>query len=80
MLILKRKIEEEVYIGRDIKIKILDISENQVKIGFYAPESIEIFRSEIFEKIKEINQQAKIHSKEKVLFENKFTLNKISQR
>lgn len=53
MLILKRKIDEEIKIGSDITIKILSIADNQVKIGIEAPKSVEVYRSEIFEKVKE---------------------------
>ncbi len=79
MLILKRKIEEEIFIGRNIKIKILGIQENQVKIGFYAPEDVEIYRSEVYEKIKQINHEAKINSKEKILPAENFVINKIQR-
>jgi len=53
MLILKRRIDEEIKIGSDITIKILSIADNQVKIGIDAPKSIEVYRSEILEKVKE---------------------------
>jgi len=53
MLILKRKIDEEIKIGSDITIKILSIADNQVKIGIEAPKNIEVYRSEILEKVKE---------------------------
>ncbi len=52
MLVLKRKINEEIIINSDIKIKILSVSDSQVKIGIEAPMEIEIFRGEVFEKVK----------------------------
>ncbi len=64
MLILKRKIDEEIKIGSDITIKILSIAENQVKIGIEAPKSVEVYRSEIFEKVKENVIEATERSKE----------------
>ncbi len=54
MLILTRKINEEIIINSDIRIKILSISENQIKIGITAPENMEILRGEIFERVKQI--------------------------
>lgn len=51
MLILTRKIEEEIRIGSDITIKILSISDNQIKIGIDAPSNVQIFRGEVYEKV-----------------------------
>ncbi len=53
MLILKRKIDEEIKINSEITVKILGISDNQVKIGISAPKDVSIYRGEIFEKVKE---------------------------
>lgn len=58
MLILTRKTDEEIIIDSEIKIKILSISENQIKIGISAPENIRIFRAEVYERIKNFNIQA----------------------
>jgi carbon storage regulator len=54
MLILTRKINEEIIINSEIRIKIISISENQIKIGISAPENMEILRGEIFERVKQI--------------------------
>lgn len=51
MLILTRKIEEEIRIGSDVTIKILSISDNQIKIGIDAPSNVMIFRGEVYEKV-----------------------------
>lgn len=53
MLILSRKINEEIKISSEITVKIISISENQVKIGIEAPEQIKILRGEMYEKLKE---------------------------
>jgi len=53
MLILTRKIEEEIRIGTDVTIKILSISDNQIKIGIDAPSSVQIFRGEVYDKVKQ---------------------------
>jgi carbon storage regulator len=58
MLVLTRKINEEIKIGSDITIKIITTSDNQVKIGFEAPKNIQILRGEIYEKIKESTIEA----------------------
>jgi carbon storage regulator len=51
MLILTRRLGENIVIGDDIIIRVLDIS-GQVKLGIEAPREIEVHREEIYEKIK----------------------------
>lgn len=65
MLILSRKINEEIEINGEITIKILSISDNQVKVGIVAPKEVRIARKEIIEKIKENSIIASQSSKNK---------------
>ncbi len=51
MLILTRRVSEEVRIGDDIKIKILGVKGNQVRIGVAAPEDVSVHREEIYQRI-----------------------------
>ena len=51
MLILTRNQSESVIIDGDIKITVLSDKHGQVKLGIEAPEDVEIWREEIFEKI-----------------------------
>jgi carbon storage regulator len=51
MLILTRKQDESVIIDDDIRITVLSDKHGQVKIGIEAPDDIEIWREEIYEKI-----------------------------
>lgn len=52
MLILSRKIGGVICIGDDIKIKIVDASQWQIKVGIDAPKNIAVHREEIYNKIK----------------------------
>ncbi|MEI7906876.1 MAG: carbon storage regulator CsrA [Bacteroidota bacterium] len=58
MLILSRKVEEEIKIGDSITIKVLGIHEGQVRIGIDAPKDLKIFRSEIYQLIQQENADA----------------------
>ena len=60
MLILTRKTDEEIKIGSDITIKILSVSEGQVKLGFSAPANVEILRGEIYENVKQVTIEASL--------------------
>lgn len=51
MLILTRRINEEVMIGDDIKIRILGVKGSQVRIGIAAPENVSVHREEIYQRI-----------------------------
>ena len=55
MLVLTRKSEEKIMIGKDIVISILDIEGSNVKIGIEAPKDTSILRMEVFEKIQNEN-------------------------
>ena len=63
MLILTRKEGEKVFIGSDIKVHIISVSENQVKIGIEAPSSMKILRDELYERIKQSTIDSKLKTK-----------------
>lgn len=58
MLALSRKQGESIMIGNDVEITILDIRNDQVKIGINAPKQVGIYRKEIYLQIQEENKQA----------------------
>lgn len=58
MLVLTRKKKEMIRIGDEIEISILAIEGDQVKLGIYAPKSIEIHRKEIYDAIQLQNSEA----------------------
>lgn len=54
MLILTRNMFEEIIIGDNtVRVTVLGISENQVKLGFTAAKNISIHRREIYHKIEQ---------------------------
>jgi carbon storage regulator len=64
MLILTRKLNEEINIDGEITIKIISISDNQVKLGIEAPRDVQIVRAEILDRVKESTKDALMKSKE----------------
>lgn len=47
MLVLTRKVDEVLVIGDSIKVKVLGINGNQVRLGIEAPEDVMIDREEV---------------------------------
>jgi len=52
MLVLTRRLGESITIGDNVKLIVVEIDGNQVKLGIEAPREIEIYREELYEKIK----------------------------
>jgi len=51
MLVLSRKIDENIVIGNDIRVYIISIKGDTVRLGIEAPKNISIHRSEVHEAI-----------------------------
>jgi carbon storage regulator len=47
MLVLSRKLNETIIINGDIRVTVVSIHGNQVRLGIQAPQSVPIFREEI---------------------------------
>jgi carbon storage regulator len=58
LLVLTRKRNQSLAIGEDVKITILSVEGDQVRIGIEAPRSVRIFRSELIVETGEENQIA----------------------
>ncbi len=53
MLILTRRVGESLMIGDEVKVTILAIKGQQVRVGVQAPNTIAVHRKEIYERIKQ---------------------------
>jgi carbon storage regulator len=58
MLVLSRKINQSIMIGDDIRIVVVAVDRDQVKLGIEAPRSVPVHRSEVYEEIRRSNQEA----------------------
>ncbi|WP_444908992.1 carbon storage regulator CsrA [Microbulbifer sp. TRSA005] len=52
MLILKRRTGENLRIGANVSVTVLEVKGNQVKVGILAPKSLPVHREEIYRRIK----------------------------
>lgn len=50
MLIITRRAQESVIIGNDVRVTVLGIKGNQVRIGVVAPANVEVDREELRDK------------------------------
>lgn len=58
MLVLVRKVNESIKIGDNVIVTVLEVTpEGRVKLGFKAPRSVPIHRTEVIRKQEESNGQ-----------------------
>ena len=52
MLVLSRKRDEQIVIGSDIVVTVVDIRGDKVRLGISAPNHVPVHRYEVYEAIK----------------------------
>lgn len=58
MLVLSRHRDESIMIGDDVKITVVDIRGDKVRLGIDAPHEIPVHRQEVYEAIRRENEKA----------------------
>jgi carbon storage regulator len=58
MLVLTRKPDQSIMVGNEIEITVLEVRGEQVRLGIRAPRNVTVHRKEVFEQIKQENQNA----------------------
>jgi carbon storage regulator len=58
MLVLNRKKGETIIIRDNIRITVIDVQGDNIKLGIEAPREVSIYRQELYEEITAANQQA----------------------
>lgn len=58
MLVLTRSCDEEIRIGDDIVVRVLDVKGDRVRIGIQAPSEIAVHRQEVYLEIERANQES----------------------
>ncbi|HHZ70776.1 MAG TPA: carbon storage regulator CsrA [Methylococcaceae bacterium] len=57
MLILTRRVGETLMIGDEVKVTVLGVKGNQVRIGVDAPRDVTVHREEVYNRIKKEKEQ-----------------------
>ena len=58
MLVLTRKVGQNIIVGQGIRISVIDVRGRQVRLGVEAPTEMPIHREEVFLRIQEENLAA----------------------
>lgn len=58
MLVLTRKPGEELIIGDDVRVRIIEVLGQRVRIGITAPRDVSIHRAEVYRSIIEFDRSA----------------------
>lgn len=51
MLVLSRKLDERILIGKDIEVIVVEIRGDNVRLGIKAPQNLTVHREEVAERI-----------------------------
>lgn len=57
MLVLTRKTDEEIVIADNIRVKVLEVRGNKVRLGIVAPENISVHRAEVQARRQEFSRE-----------------------
>lgn len=58
MLIITRRPGERLVLGEDIRIEVIEVAGNTVRLGVAAPREIPVYREELWEAVKQENEAA----------------------
>jgi carbon storage regulator len=58
VLILTRRVGENVMVGDDIVISVIEVRGDAVRIGIQAPRSVTVHREEVYRELQNVNAQA----------------------
>jgi carbon storage regulator len=58
MLVLSRKLNQSIMVGDDVRIVVVSVDRDTVKLGIEAPREIPVHRSEVYEEIRRVNRAA----------------------
>lgn len=66
MLVLGRRAGEGIMIGHDVKITVIVVAGDKVRIGIEAPKDVEVHREEVYLELQRANLEAASASADRV--------------
>ena len=58
MLVLTRRTQQSIMIGKDVVITVLEVRGDQVRLGVSAPRDVAVHREEVFLELQDANKSA----------------------
>lgn len=58
MLVLSRRVGEQIVVGGDIVVTVIEVRGDAVRIGIEAPRSVSVHRAEVLEAVQAANAEA----------------------
>ncbi|GAA1652382.1 carbon storage regulator CsrA [Georgenia ruanii] len=58
MLVLSRRVGEQIVIGEDIVLTVVDVRNDTVRLGIAAPRSVSVNRAEVRKAVEDANREA----------------------
>ena len=58
MLVLTRRVQQSIVIGKDVVVTVLEVRGDQVRIGISAPRDVDVHREEVYAELQETNRAA----------------------
>lgn len=58
MLVLTRRANQSIVIGRDVVVTVLEVRGDQVRLGIRAPREVTVHREEVWAEIQRENREA----------------------
>jgi carbon storage regulator len=58
MLVLTRQVDEDICIGSDVRVRVLSVRGNQVRLGIQAPRNVSVHRAELVDVVEQENRAA----------------------
>jgi carbon storage regulator len=58
VLVLTRRANQSIVIGRDVTVTVLEIRGDQVRLGISAPRSVSVHREEVWLELEKANREA----------------------
>lgn len=60
MLVLTRKVGEEIVIGDNVRVRIVTVQNQRVRLGITAPQQVAVHREEVHHRLQDYNDCAEV--------------------